>query len=173
MLDTRLISFLLGERIPSLTNRHLEGLCPVTSCHPAVDKCIEHDYTLARHFNASKRGRRRDLSSPTCGFLSRGYGRLDPLPVLHEYGLTLPPVQRYKRPYLQGLPARFCRPCCVKRGSAACESGGTGRRARLRISWATVGVQVPPLAPFFQTYSNECLKLVSPEVSARYANGSD
>src|SRR5581483_1625156 len=27
------------------------------------------------------------------------------------------------------------------------ESGGTGRRARLRISWATVGVQVPPLAP--------------------------
>src|SRR3970282_1096642 len=28
-----------------------------------------------------------------------------------------------------------------------CESGGTGRRARLRIWWATVGVQVPPLAP--------------------------
>src|SRR5437867_2077832 len=28
-----------------------------------------------------------------------------------------------------------------------CESGGTGRRARLRISWATVGVQIPPLAP--------------------------
>ena len=28
-----------------------------------------------------------------------------------------------------------------------CESGGTGRRARLRISWVTVGVQVPPLAP--------------------------
>ena len=27
------------------------------------------------------------------------------------------------------------------------ESGGTGRRARLRISWETVGVQVPPLAP--------------------------
>src|SRR4030095_11218130 len=31
--------------------------------------------------------------------------------------------------------------------SPPCESGGTGRRARLRISWATVGVQVPPLAP--------------------------
>ena len=31
-----------------------------------------------------------------------------------------------------------------------CESGGTGRRARLRISWATVGVQIPPLAPFSQ-----------------------
>gem|GEM_PF-2861427 len=33
------------------------------------------------------------------------------------------------------------------RSSPLCESGGTGRRARLRISWATVGVQVPPLAP--------------------------
>src|SRR5215213_194311 len=31
--------------------------------------------------------------------------------------------------------------------SPLCESGGTGRRARLRISWATVGVRVPPLAP--------------------------
>ncbi len=31
-----------------------------------------------------------------------------------------------------------------------CESGGTGRRARLRISWATVGVQVPPLAPLHE-----------------------
>ncbi len=30
-----------------------------------------------------------------------------------------------------------------------CESGGTGRRARFRISWETVGVQVPPLAPRF------------------------
>jgi hypothetical protein len=30
------------------------------------------------------------------------------------------------------------------------ESGGTGRRARLRIWWATVGVQVPPLAPNVQ-----------------------
>ena len=29
------------------------------------------------------------------------------------------------------------------------ESGGTGRRARLRISWETVGVRVPPLAPAF------------------------
>jgi hypothetical protein len=29
------------------------------------------------------------------------------------------------------------------------ESGGTGRRARLRISWETVGVQVPPLAPTY------------------------
>ena len=28
-----------------------------------------------------------------------------------------------------------------------CESGGTGRRAGLRIRWATMGVQVPPLAP--------------------------
>ena len=27
------------------------------------------------------------------------------------------------------------------------ESGGIGRRARLRIWWATMGVQIPPLAP--------------------------
>ena len=27
------------------------------------------------------------------------------------------------------------------------ESGGIGRRARLRIWWVTVGVQIPPLAP--------------------------
>ena len=27
------------------------------------------------------------------------------------------------------------------------ESGGTGRRAGLRIQWATMGVQLPPLAP--------------------------
>ena len=33
------------------------------------------------------------------------------------------------------------------RCSPPCERGETGRRARLRISWVTVGVQVPPLAP--------------------------
>ena len=39
------------------------------------------------------------------------------------------------------------------------ESGGTGRRARLRISWETVGVQVPPLAPslYFHLTSTFCL----------------
>jgi hypothetical protein len=30
-----------------------------------------------------------------------------------------------------------------------CESGGIGRRAGFRIQWATVGVRVPPFAPFF------------------------
>ena len=30
-----------------------------------------------------------------------------------------------------------------------CESGGIGRRARLRGVWATVRVQVPSPAPFF------------------------
>src|SRR5436853_4790519 len=35
------------------------------------------------------------------------------------------------------------------------ESGGTGRRARLRISWETVGVQVPPLAPLSITLSEK------------------
>ncbi len=29
----------------------------------------------------------------------------------------------------------------------ACESGGTGRRARLRGVWATIRVQVPSFAP--------------------------
>ncbi len=29
------------------------------------------------------------------------------------------------------------------------EGGGTGRRAGLRIQWATVGVRLPPFAPFF------------------------
>ncbi len=29
-----------------------------------------------------------------------------------------------------------------------CEGGGTGRRARLRIWWETMGVRFPPLAPY-------------------------
>ena len=64
-----------------------------------------------------------------------------------SYGLTLAWVQRYKAIrhcyfllsyYLEGSSAGVLH---------RCESGGTGRRARLRISWVTVGVQVPPLAP--------------------------
>gem|GEM_PF-5597805 len=33
-------------------------------------------------------------------------------------------------------------------GKIWCESGGIGRRTGLRIQRATVGVRVPPLAPF-------------------------
>jgi hypothetical protein len=41
------------------------------------------------------------------------------------------------------------RPACGKvSGESKCEGGGTGRRAGFRIQWATLGVQVPSLAPF-------------------------
>gem|GEM_PF-2761338 len=36
------------------------------------------------------------------------------------------------------------------------ESGGTGRRAGFRIQWETMGVRLPPFAPFvFRHYRNK------------------
>ncbi len=43
-----------------------------------------------------------------------------------------------------------------KRSANMCESGGIGRRARLRGVWATVRVQVPSFAPFILP---DCVKV--------------
>ena len=65
----------------------------------------------------------------------------------NSYGLTLGHLQRYKRSTTSRVFAVADTVVTILMTSPLCESGGTGRRARLRISWATVGVQVPPLAP--------------------------
>ena len=71
----------------------------------------------------------------------------DCLQTHQSYGLTLGPIQRYKSYTPSRVFAVSDTSVTAPRTSPLCESGGTGRRARLRISWATVGVQVPPLAP--------------------------
>jgi hypothetical protein len=91
-------------------------------------------------------------SVPRQGYLARRYptdsDSPDPNNATHRsYGLTLGRFQRYKSCTRSRVFAVSGRQATAPRVSPLCESGGTGRRARLRISWATVGVQVPPLAP--------------------------
>lgn len=70
---------------------------------------------------------------------------------LPAYGLTGILVGRYKMPLIQQISTHADTVRMSHQRTTWCsasrESGGTGRRARLRISWVTVGVQVPPLAP--------------------------
>ena len=73
--------------------------------------------------------------------------QVNTLPSPQEYGLTVGYIQRYKIPtgtctfvlFAHHAGVGSCRPHHAR-------SGGTGRRARLRISWVTVGFK-SPLAP--------------------------
>src|SRR5687767_1830439 len=80
----------------------------------------------------------------------------DSLPSPLEYGLTVGYMQRYKIAASPCSCASLLQAGHPIRRSPPCESGGTGRRARLRISWATVGVQVPPLAPSGSGHAINC-----------------
>ena len=46
------------------------------------------------------------------------------------------------------------------RWHAICESGGIGRRARLRCVWETIRVQVPSLAPNKTDYFDRIVSLI-------------
>ena len=83
-----------------------------------------------------------------------------------------------QKTYTNRVNSLVCSSCWSRlQQTPPCESGGTGRRARLRISWVTVGVQVPPLAPDHDQANDgsaaRARLLTKKRAHISYENGSD